>query len=165
MVREGNASNLGSTAGRIGTFLVGISTVSVASYLTMNGDYSITTDFGLEEASVVQISINIPQYVAPGDNITATVDIATVASFDAADSRVSFNATVLQQYIVTAGLITGNVSGNLTAMPVDYLAVWQQPSGTPHSETHTIINNVSGTPRINGSGYLVVLLQITWLST
>ncbi|MBI2861178.1 MAG: carboxypeptidase regulatory-like domain-containing protein, partial [Chloroflexi bacterium] len=100
----------------------------------------------------VTVSIQGPDSVALGDNFTALVAINNVVGFDAADYRVVFNPDVFQLLDVTDGQLTDNVSGNVTAVPV---SLWNEnPIG---SGNFTIINNIDGTPGVNGAGYLAVL--------
>ncbi len=92
----------------------------------------------------VQVGINAPEYVAPGDNFTARVDITTVADFDAANYNVSFDATVLRLDDVTPGLIGS------TTISID---IYNEIT----SGTYIIVQNVPGLSGVTGSGHLAVL--------
>jgi hypothetical protein len=93
---------------------------------------------------MVTVSISAPDTAAPGSDFTANVNISTVTNFDACNYDVSFNASVLRLDNVTSGLIGS------TPVPVD---IYNEIS----SGTWTIVQNVSGTAGVTGSGYLAVL--------
>ena len=92
----------------------------------------------------VTVSIDAPDNVAPDSDFTANVNISGVTSFDACNYDVSFDASVLRLDSITSGLIGS------TTIPVD---IYNEVS----SGTWRVVQNVSGTAGVSGSGYLAVL--------
>ncbi|MFC2004666.1 hypothetical protein ACFLUY_00400, partial [Chloroflexota bacterium] len=93
--------------------------------------------------SGVQVSINAPEFVAPGSNFTATVDITSVTSLGSANYTVSFNSTVIQLYNIESGFI------GATQIPVD--------SFTGSEGTYTVNQSVIQAEGASGPGSLAVL--------
>ena len=124
----------------ISVFLVLLPAVMLAA----GGVLSPATTALADSPGNVQVSLNVPDNVAPGDNFTVTVDINEVADFDAASYNVCFDADVLRLDNVTSGLI------GVTTIPVN---IRNQIS----SGTYTIVQNVPGLAGVTGSGYLAVV--------
>ena len=95
-------------------------------------------------APEVTVSIDAPDEAAPDSDFTANVNIGEVVDFDACNYNVSFDALVLRLDNVASGLIGAE------EIPVD-IANEISPG------TWTVVENVSGTAGVSGSGYLAVL--------
>ncbi len=110
--------------------------------LTSAHSWSFTTESAPPGAVIV--SIDAPAEAAPDSDFTANVNISEVTDFDACNYDVSFDALVLELTSVASGLI------GTEEIPVD-IANEISPG------TWTIVENVSGTAGVSGSGYLAVL--------
>jgi len=95
-------------------------------------------------ADEVTVSINAPAEVEPDSDFTASIDISTLQDFDAATYHIAFDTSVLRLDDVTPGKI-----GSTTI----YVESWsEQISGY-----YRVMQNVTGTPGIDGAGHLAVL--------
>jgi hypothetical protein len=92
----------------------------------------------------VEVTIDAPAEAAPASDFTVNVNIGAVTDFDAASYDISFDSAVLRLDDVTAGLI------GATAIPVDLY-------NEVEVGTWRVVQNVSGTEGVSGSGYLTVL--------
>jgi len=94
----------------------------------------------------VSVSVDAPSAVKTGSNFTVNVDISEVTDFDAAGFEVVFDSGVLDILSVTNGLVDS------TVIPVIF-------TNNISAGRTRILLNVSGTPGVDGAGYLC---QITF---
>ena len=92
------------------------------------------------------VTINSPASAKYDDYFDSTVDITSAVNFDSADYIVSFNPGILALVGVSGGTLNG------TAVPVDSFSPVPGQSGQ-----YRILQNISGTSGISGSGNLARL--------
>ena len=104
-----------------------------------------TSDAVFTITTGVIVSVDAPLGVKSGNNFTANVDISEVTDFDAADFEVVFDSSVLEIVNLTSDVTNGQI--DTTVIPV--ISAVEISAGRVR-----ILVNVSGTPGVNGEGYL-----------
>jgi len=101
----------------------------------------------LAVAQAVQVGVDAPAGVEPGEYFTAQVSISEVTDFDAADFELTFDASVVQIEDITAG-------GDITDGLIDTTAIPTVSANEISAGLVKIVANVPGIPGVAGSGYL-----------
>ncbi len=120
--------------------IIGRVIASAILFLLMAGS-AVTLTYG---ATATEISLSLPDKVAPGGTFTATINVSRVDNFDACNYDVSFDPAVLILENVTNGQLGSS------QIPVD---TWIKIN----AGTARIVQNVPGVAGVSGSGYLATL--------
>ena len=98
-------------------------------------------------AQAVQVAVDAPAGVEPGEYFTAKVSISGVTDFDAADFELTFDSRVVEIEDIAAG---GDISDGL----IDTTAIPVVGANEISAGVIKIVANVPGIPGVAGSGYL-----------
>ncbi len=95
-------------------------------------------------ANGVEVSVDAPATVAPGDYFTADIDISAVTLFDSANFDVMFDTGVLEIENPASDVTDGQI--DTTAVPVSI--------ANPIAGGVTVVVNIPGYTGVTGEGYL-----------